>query len=395
MSFAANRERLYDRLYGLLEEGEAAELDRHIAACSDCRQGWEALKSRDALLDVWAPPYRTVAPVRFGTPRRGPALAWAAAALLVKLATAILFPTSSSYDLAGLPLTPGQKVKTNDAASARLGRAGRLELEPGAEIVFRRGGPGLDHELELTAGTIHVEVFPTGRAFRVAVGERSVEVRGTRFTVQRFSGDDLGQVLGEDSMKRWNLASVSVALITVSSGSVVLLGPDGRHPVEAGRSVLASPAGVEKVDAGESLASVRKVRDELLRSLTAREEKNRATRTELDALQAKTRKGILPPGATLESLMAGLRAAHAKGDPEEVQEAVALLGLLLEKDDAAFEGVIKALSEARDTTFAQLLCSAMWEAGGSRLNAHRPSLLKLILSSEIPVDIRKVVAESL
>jgi hypothetical protein len=395
MSCAERRDRLYDRLYGLLEEGDAAELDLHVASCADCRREWESLKSRDAMLDAWTPSYRPGTPVRFGTPRRGPALAWAAAALLVTLATTILFPASSSYDVAGELLQAGQRAKTESGASVRLGRAGRLELEPGTEILFRRGGPDLDHELELLAGTLHAEVFPTGRSFRVLVGERTVEVRGTRFTVRRLSPEDLGPVLGEDGMKRWNLASGSVALLTVTSGAVVLSGPDGRHAVEAGRSVLATPAGVERIDGGESLASVRQVRDELLRSLAAREEKNRATRAELDALQAKVRKGKLPKGATLESLMAGLRAAQAKGNPQEIQEAVALLGLFLAEDDAAFQGVMKALHEVRDAYFAQLLCSSVWQGAGIRLSHHRSSILKLLLASEVPLDVRTAVAENL
>jgi ferric-dicitrate binding protein FerR (iron transport regulator) len=393
MSCAERRERLYDRLYGLLEEGDAAELDRHVAACPDCAREWQALKGRDALLDAWTPAYRPATPIRFGTPRRGPALAWAAAALLVALATTTLFPTSTSYDIAGSPLSVGQKVKTLDAASVRLGRAGRLKLEPGTEILFRRGGPDLDHELELTAGTLHADVFPTGRAFRVVVGERTVEVRGTRFTVRRFGAEELTQVLGEESMKRWNLASTSVALLTVTTGAVVLSGPDGRVPVEAGQSVLATPSGVEKIDAGESLASVRQVRDELLRSLAAREEKNRAMRTELDTLQGKLRKGQLPPGATLESLMSGLRAAIAKGDPQELQQAISLLGLLLEKDDRACAGVLKALRENRDVTLAHALCSALSQGG--RVGAHRAEILNLLVDSEIPVDVRTAIVQNL
>jgi len=344
------------------------------------------------MLDAWTPAYRAATPVRFGTPRRGPALVWAAAALLVTLVSTVLFPTSNSYDVAGQPLTPGQKTKALDASPVRLGRAGRLELEPGAEIVFRRGGPGLDHELELLAGTLHAEVFPTGRAFRVVVGERTVEVRGTRFTVRRFGAEELAQVLGEDSMKRWNLASTSVALLTVTSGAVILSGPDGRVSVDAGRSVLSTPAGVEPVEAGESMASVRTVRDELLRSLAAREEKNRAMRTELDALQSKVQKGQLPPGATLESLMAGVRNAIAKGDQEALQQAVALLGLLLQKDDNAVPGVLKALREARDAALAHALCVAVWQSG--RLGAHRADILKLLIDSEIPLDVRSAISES-
>ncbi len=392
MSCAERRERLYDRLYGLLDEGDAAELDRHVAACPDCAREWNALKSRDAMLDAWAPAYRAAARVRFGTPSRGPALAWAAAALLVTLATSALFPAPSSYDIAGAPLTPGQKTKTWSASSVRLGRAGRLELEPGAEIIFHRGGPGLDHDLELTAGTLHAEVFPTGRAFRVVVGERAVEVRGTRFTVRRFGAEELAQVLGEDSMKRWNLASASVALLTVTSGAVVLSGPDGRFPVAAGRSVLATPAGVEPVDAGESLASVRTVRDELLRSLAAGEEKNRAVRVELNALQSKVRKAPLPPGATLEGLLGGVRDAVAKDDPEAIRQAVSLLGLLLEKDDGVMPGVLKALREARDAPLARALCVAVWQSG--RLGLHRGDLLKLLVDSEIPLDVRSAMTES-
>jgi len=186
-----------------------------------------------------------------------------------------------------------------------------------------------------------------------------------------------------------------VALVTVTTGTVVLSGPDGRHPMEAGRSVLATPAGVQKVEAGESMASVRQVRDELLRSLTAREEKNRGVRAEVEALQSKVRKGKLPPGATLESLIAGLRAALAKGDPAGMKDAIDLLGLLLEQDAAAFEGVIKMLHEARDSDLAHLLCSAMWQAGASRVHAHRTALLKLFLASEIPIDVRAIIVQSL
>jgi hypothetical protein len=393
MSCAERRDRLYDRLYGLLDEAAAAELDHHLASCPDCRGEWEALRSRDALLDAWTPAYRPLAPIRFGAPRRGAALAWAAAALLITLGTTIAFPRSSSYDIEGEPLAAGQRVKTQAGASVRLGRAGRLELEPGTDVLYLRGGPGLDHELELAAGTLHVDVFPTGRAFRVQVGERTVEVRGTRFTVRRFGAEELSQILGEDSMKRWNLASASVALVAVTSGTVALTGPDGRVPVEAGRSVLATPAGVEPVEAGESLASVRQVRDGLLRSLAAREEKIRATRAELEGLQSKSRKGQLPPGATLESLMARLRAAVTKGDAEEIQEASLLLGLLLAKDDGATAGVLAALGEARDGALAQALCSALWQGG--RVQAHLPEILKLFADSEIPLDVRSAIIQSL
>ncbi|HEV3029595.1 MAG TPA: zf-HC2 domain-containing protein [Planctomycetota bacterium] len=393
MSCAKRRDRLYDRLYGLLDEGDAAELDRHLASCPDCRLERDALKSRDALLDAWTPAYRPLAPVRIGVPRRPAALAWAAAALLVTLGTTIVFPSSSSYDIEGAPLAPGQKVKTQVGASVRLGRAGRLELEPGTEVLYRRGGPDLDHELELAVGTLHVDVYPTGRAFRILIGERTVEVRGTRFTVRRFGAEDLAQILGEDSMKRWNLASASVALVAVTSGTVALSGPDGRQPVEAGRAVLATPAGVEPVEAGESFASVRQVRDGLLRSLAAREEKIRATRAGLEALQSKSRQGQLPPGATLESLMAGLRAAVTKGGPEEIQEASSLLGLFLAKDEHATSGVLAALREARDAALAQALCSALWLGG--RVQAHLPEVLKLFADSDIPVDVRSVILQNL
>jgi hypothetical protein len=393
MSCAERRERLYDRLYGLLEEGDAAELDRHIAGCPDCRREWETLKGRDALLDEWAPEYRPAKPVRFDvkSPRRS-GLLWAAAALLVSLSTTILFPSASRYEVLDRgDFAPGARLMTETPASVRLGRAARLELEPGSELLFRRGGPGLDHELELVSGTAHVDVFPTGRAFRVVAGERSVEVRGTRFTLRRFGDDELARILGEDSMKRWNAAPVSVLLLSVTAGTVVLTGPDGPHPVEAGRSVLATPAGVETVEAGESLASVRKVRDELLRSLLSREEKNRAMRAEVDALQGKLRKGRLPPGATLESLMAGLRAALAKGDPGEIQQAISMLSLFLEQDDAVTPGVLKALRETRDLALAQALCSALW----GRAAAHRAEILKLMIDSEIPVDIRTAIVQGL
>src|SRR5262249_45209738 len=74
---------------------------------------------------------------------------------------------------------------------------------------------------------------------------------------------------------------------------------------------------------------------------------------------------------------------------------IMLLGLLLEKDDAAFEGAVKALLETRDTQFAGLLCTAMWQAGTSRMSAHRSSLLKVLLAPELPLDLRRAMAEQL
>lgn len=399
MSCAQRRDRLYDRLYGLLDEGDAAELDRHVAACPDCRREWDALHGRDALLDEWTPSYRPTTPVRFPATRRRAGLLWAAAALLIALTTTILFPAPGPYEIVRgttrTPLTPGLEVKADSAATIQLGRAGRIDLEPGAQLVYRGGGPGLDHDLELRTGMVHVEVFPSGRAFRIAVGDRTVEVHGTRFTVQRFSREDLLRELGEESMKAWTTASLSVALITVTSGTVVLTGPDGKHPLSAGRSVLATPSGVDKVDAGESLAALRQVRDDMLRSLASREEKNRAIREELAALSAKAGRNELPPGATLESLTAGLRTAYEKGDEAAVKLATGLLGQLLGKDAKAFLGLLKLLAETKEASWAAVLSSAIWYGGSEHVDAQRPALIKLFLTPGMPGDVRTALLESI
>lgn len=403
---SCRRDRLYDRLYGLLDESEAAELDLHIAGCADCRDETATLKRRDGLLDAWTPEYRPARPVRM-TRRAVPAWAVAAAAFLVVLLTTMLFPAPDRYAVeggsatsgtamltSGTELSPDVTLRTTEGASLRLGRAGRVRLEPQAEIHFKSGGRDLDHDLELAAGRIHVEVFPTGRPFRVRVGERTVEVRGTRFTVERLGGPDLAALLGEESMKRWQAASVSIALVTVTSGSVVLVGPEGRHPVEAGRSVLATPTGIQKVDSGESLATIRKVRDELVRSLAEREEKNRAAGSELDALQSKQRKLTLPPGATLETLLAGLREAHAAGDWARIRECIQLLGLLIAKDASAIDGVFEAIRSTRDLDLVGSLCSALWE-NHEILISRRGSVLKLFVSDDLPADLRLVAVQSL
>lgn len=409
MTCKERRDRLYDRLYGLLDEADAAELDRHLGGCADCAREMETLRQRDALLDQWTPEYRAAGPVRVASPRRLPAWAVAAAALVVVTLTTILFPAGDRYALTsgsatsgkqvlskGSPLRPGMKLQALERASILLGAAGRLEMEPKTELAYRNGGPGSDHDLDLVEGTVHVEVHPTGKAFRVRIGERTVEVRGTRFTVRRLNEKDLGAVLGEESMKRWNPAAVAVALVTVTSGSVVLIGPDGRHPIEAGRTLLATPAGVEKVGAAESLDSTRQVRDELLRTLAIQELKTRAARGELDALRAKYRKGVLPPGATLQSLLAGLRAALDKGDAKEIEEALGLLDLLLEKDPAAFDGMLQEILGTKDARYASLLCSALgWRDGAKRLSARRADVVKLVLAPGLPVDVRHSVVQSL
>jgi hypothetical protein len=411
MNCSARRELLYDRLYGLLEAGDAAEMDRHVASCPDCRAEMESLRSRDLLLDLWTPEYRAIRPIRVAAAgRRVRGWLWVAAAFLITTGTAIYFPAGGSYEITGGsvietarqrrlvpgdPLTAGSRLDAAGETSIRLGRAGRLVLESGTEIVFRRGGRDLDHEIELAQGTVHVEVFPTGRAFRVLVGERTVEVRGTRFTVRRLGEKELAPVLAEESMKRWSLGSVSVALVTVTSGTVVLSGPEGRQTLGAGRSALASPAGVEKVEAGESLETIRKYRDELLRALAAHEEKNRSALAELDALKSKHRKGELPPGATLESLLEGLREAARIADPEGIREAVVRLGLLLAKEEAAFDGILKTLLNTKDPQFAGLLCSALWEDGGGRLLARRAAVLQLFLAPDLPVDVRGAVVQGL
>jgi hypothetical protein len=399
MTCAERRDRLVDRLYGLLGDAEAAELDRHVAACPECRREWGAVQGRDALLDHWTPSYRPTAPVRFPAPRRAAGLAWAAAALVIALTTTILFPAPGRYEIvrgtARAGLSPGQEIKADSAATLELGLAGRIDLEPGAELVYRGGGPDLDHELELRVGMAHVDVFPTGHAFRLALGERRVEVRGTRFSVRRFSRDELARELGEESMKAWNTASLSVALITVTSGAVVLTGPDGPHPLSAGRSVLATPSGVDQVDAGESFAALRQVRDDMLRSLADREEKTRAAREAVAALKLKQSPDNLPPGATLESLTAALRDAYAKGDESGMQRATVHLGAFLRKDPNALLGLLKMLSETKDPHWATLLSSSVWYGGIEHLDTHRAEVIKLLLTPGMPADVRAALLGTL
>jgi hypothetical protein len=68
---------------------------------------------------------------------------------------------------------------------------------------------------------------------------------------------------------------------------------------------------------------------------------------------------------------------------------------MVQQDDDAVAAVLKALRDARDPLFARLLCSALWEGGGSKVYAHRATILDLFLASDVPIDVRWAFVDSL
>jgi len=272
------RERLYDHLYRLLEDREARALEDHVALCGECRAERAQLAERDKLLDAWRPLYVPARALRMPVRRAAPIRWLWAAALLMGVALGwLIMPARSPYHIArgqavnpdtgaalppDQPMTAGLRLETRGGASLRLGAAGAIELEPGTRIHIRKAGPDQDHEIELEQGSLYASVHAAGKAFRVLAVGTAVEVTGTAFTVRRFTDDEIAHLLGEPDMKRRTLAAASVALVSVSAGTVLVTGPSEKRTVRPGESALSTPSRIEiirgRADSLQALASYRK-----------------------------------------------------------------------------------------------------------------------------------------
>jgi transmembrane sensor len=248
-----------------------------------------ALRSPDTLADVIAesPPS---APPRRTLPRWGVGLA-AALALVVLATTTALWPRPTTY-----------ATHTGERRLVALSDGSRVELN--TETRLRASMSSEGREAWLDKGEAYFEVaHDASRPFTVHLGDRTVRVLGTRFSVRR-DGDHVR--------------------VLVAEGRVRLSGPEaeaGSKPVILVRGDVATGLGASVL---QSRTSVQRVEDQLAwrRGLLvfdqitlsdAAAEFNRYNQTQLEVLDAQTaniRIGGSFEATNVEAFVRLLRSAY-------------------------------------------------------------------------------------
>lgn len=187
--------------YGYLKgEPRDAAADRHPQSCTSCNQDIEETRSVLSLLhelpeiepapEVWTRIEQEIARPRRVQPARRWAPLAAAAAVLVAVASFLLYPRSTGPELAatvsqvspGSPLVPGTNIQVGETfhtptfATLTLPGTGTLKLNRNTTLRFdsRR-------RVTLLEGELFAEV---NRGFEVQTGDTTVTVQGTKFGVK-------------------------------------------------------------------------------------------------------------------------------------------------------------------------------------------------------------------
>jgi hypothetical protein len=163
------REELPALLYGELDAESAAELEKHLASCPDCRAELQAHEQTKALLNRWPEPMPPTAPVvptpLTATDKSGrgriirllrPVMYGAAAAVVV-FGLLVLFGAEARYDDGQLTVTLGQSLATD------VGPSGLTDPGANAVLVRRVAGEEYDQRIEGLLELIGEELYELNR----------------------------------------------------------------------------------------------------------------------------------------------------------------------------------------------------------------------------------------